>query len=424
MLVSPAGRTIVPQVATVAGRPVENSTVAIMARTFKIGKDVAGGGLGNEKATFFGDFAVTTIDTGTAPGPLDSGDIVIGDVNAFGDIRLTVPSDGGGGAQIGIITRNVGKALEFNGRKATDFGVDLVAKEMIDFSETPVEVAGVPNGQEQPIFSSPGGDHDPTGDGGILSSFINRDFGTFPSLFLQMLVAVPSMSLPVGTILDLTPVEPSIANVSEAIAAAIPRPAQSGDVIRDTSVGRVQQESIVEMGIIPRDLNEAELLWLLSNRRFYNDMAGELAPDVREVSANRLSYSSVEQVLLAYKELFYDEQADEVSGTMELVSKRDALKAAMQAVYDSFMASNQTFTVEGFRSHIEQTVQHTLAADIIVGLQNLFAKTANLALAPNEMAAVKRRVYGFVAPEAVSTEQMDELVSGGISKEARDAQEE
>ena len=114
-----------------------------------------------------------------------------------------------------------------------------------------------------------------------------------------MRLQVPVVGLPGNTILDLTAVRPSTANVSEALAAVIPTPEQSGDVFRDTEIGQVQQELIQQLGILPRDLTNIEFVWLLSGRRTYNDLGGVIGPDTRRVATNRLLYRPVDEVLVA-----------------------------------------------------------------------------------------------------------------------------
>jgi filamentous hemagglutinin family protein len=375
---------LTPTVATIISRPVFGSDVTINTGTFAMGQ--------NEKGTFFGNL---TIDATSG-----TGDITVGDLNVHDTLTLDVDLT----ADIIINVRNRGTSTAFNGTTQTDLGVDFLVGDEFIVPKTPIR--SVFTDQSQPIIASPGADHDPTGDGGLLSVYINRDYGALDDRFFNFEAAVGA--LPLGTVVDFTPEPPSNANVSEAIAAAIPTPEQSGDVFRDTGIGVVQQQLVQEMGILPRDLTSVEFVWLLANRRFYNDIGGAVGPDSRLVANDRLLYRPVEDVLMAFRDLFYVQTPE---GQLE--SRREALAGTMQQAYEAFVATGTEFSPAAFRKFLEESPTQAEALATVQGLQELMRRIELLGLTPSEVSAVKIRVYGFVLPRGMNTVQMDQVVNPG-----------
>ena len=106
------------------------------------------------------------------------------------------------------------------------------------------------------------------------------------------------------------------------------------------------------------------------------------------------------------------------AGLEKLVSRRDALKAAMQSAFDAYKATGEGVSGEGFRTFLAGSPGHVEAVNVVNGVRDLFDRVENTVLAVNEVAVVKRRVAGYILPDGMTLAQMVETLSAPIPTSA------
>lgn len=368
------GRNGAPSVATVSGDRTPGSDFKIDAGSVEMGQNV--------KATFYGNLEILT-----------SGDTTLGDVNTLGDLTVTA------GGDINIKSRDPQTLWNFDFTRQTDEGVDFVIGGRTDFNKTP----NVLGGGADPRFSSPGGVKDISG---TLGGFVLSDFGPIAPELLTRGIGNQARTL------DLAAAGPSTGNIAEALASSPPDP-EFGKVPRTTEIGKVHKDMLEQLGILTRDLTPAELVWMLNNRRFYNDLDNRVAPDKRIVAAQRLLYTPVEQVIIVYRDLFFDRIEEEGTGRIGLQPRKDKMKAALTS---ALAEANG----KALGEYIVNSEEHAEARAVLNGLHRLYRKMDNLALTPNEIAASKRRVYGYVLPDGMTGQQLEDAIRTVANKNLGD----
>ncbi len=387
--VSPDGRAAVPSIATISGRQVVGSDVTVNAGAFTTGQ--------NEKATFFGDFNVTTTD----------GDITVGDVTAFQSIEFDVPVAN----SINLLLRPAGQVLDFNGGVSTDLALDIIAGNLIDFSEAPT-LAGI-GGSPDPIFASPGGDHDPGGFGGVLSPYYNRDTGAIQSTYLVLTGALADP--PANVTLDFSSTGPSTANVAEAIAAATPRLEQSGDVQKDTAPGQSQRDLLARLGYDLESLSASQLIEFLSGRALYNDLSKRGSPYMvggpgHDVTRDRLTWDPVTAVIATYTELFLYAEVDPATGDTIIKSRHVRLRKAIGRAFADYMERAGAFDAATFRAFLASAPAYEQANRTVEGLENLFRRIEVAGLTPAETTVAKTVLLPQITPEGMTPQQLQQVI--------------
>jgi hypothetical protein len=283
------------------------------------------------------------------------GDIRVGDISTVGNIDFDVP----GAQAIVIWLRPAAQVLDFNGVLSNDLGADITSGDVIDFSETPTTANAA--GNPGLIFASPGGDHDPSGFGGTLSSFINRDTGSLEPFNYVFGGVLPNSAAasqnfttnqPLGArrpTLDISSAGPSTANVSEAIAGAVPRPEQSGDVQQDTAPGQSQRDLLAQLGYDLASLPASQLIEFLSGRALYNDLGGGSGDRVimvggqRQITRDRLTWDPVTAVITKYTQMFLYEEIDPATGESMVKSRHVRLRRAIGEAHQAHLKQAGTF---------------------------------------------------------------------------------
>ncbi|MBI1375461.1 MAG: filamentous hemagglutinin N-terminal domain-containing protein [Phycisphaera sp.] len=378
----------------------------------------------NSKATFYNDFTIVAsgnVDGGDflsgqvtpaiAHDPVtagNAGNVILSDVSVFNDFTVSVAD----GSDIVIRTRPKALVANFDGTVVLDRGVDFVAGRFIDFSETPGLYE--PRGGRKPIFASPGADHDPSGYGGVLSPYVNVDYG--PLTMANLSMQVFGSAAPFGTTLDLSSRGAdgtgafdggSTANLAEAFAHATVVNEHEKVVPMVNAFGS-QLELLPELGVESRDPDPIEQEWMSLAQRFWNDLDNDVADDLRIVAVNRLPYDRVESVLKAYRDVFYTVGEDADTGEPALIARKGEVRSALQSAFDAYKAKGD-FMADGFVDEC-MSGQHPEAGEAISGLATLLDRLHATPLTDYELMACKNRIYGSILPNGMTIEQLDSAV--------------
>jgi hypothetical protein len=366
-----ADRSTNPTVATIvagldgSGNPISNFGLTINTTgAFTMGA--------RQKFTVIGDL---TIKSG--------GPATLSDLNTLGNMTVTAPS-------IAIITRPGGPLLGVVPGNAfatvQDRQVDFIAGRSINFSVSPTLIGGFLG----PAFATP----QAAGISDTLRSFSNVSFGQ----------DVTASIMHVGsTYADLRSEGPTITNVADAIAGAVPHTSQSGLVTQDTAVGRAQQQALQELGVYARDPAFKELVDFLSGRALYNDLpqtANPIAGDY-QVTVNRLPYELVNQVLSSYHKVFYkDDQPNPQHAGQVLGAAWAEYSKAAGAKADPL----------GFRAYVEAVPAQAEALYYLDGLRQLFTELGYLGLSPVELKSARLTLLNAVAVPGLSPDQVEAAI--------------
>lgn len=369
-----AGRIYTPSVITIR-RP--GSSFTISALNFVMGQ--------NEKLSVTGTF--------TFNDPTLTGTATLGDINALGDTIINTGT-------INLLDRNAAFTINALGQLQIDEGLDFITGGVHDFNVAPVELNGSLGNTN---FSNP----DARGDlNSTLIAYPYRNFGLVNGNLFSASFG--------GDYFDFNGTGPSNTNVSEVIAAAIPRPAQTGDVIRDTIVGQAQFQVLADLGIIPRDLTAIEFVWFLAGRGTYNDIPEEFGTPAErqiEIARNRLLYDPIAVLTDTYRALFFTENILP-DGSTALVSRRPQVQKVLQDSYNAYKTNdNDQFDPVAFRQFMQNNPEQRESLAVINGLRQIFRQIHLLGLGPAEARAAVQRVMTDIVPEGLTSEQLLSVVN-------------
>lgn len=338
-----------------------------------------------QRFTVLGDLTINAGGTAT-----------LGDLSTLGDMTINAPSIAintrPGGATVGVFGGN-SSALVNN----RDPGVDFVAGGRITFSSTPTLLGGFAG----PSFATP----DATGLSANLVNFATRAFGP-----------VTTSQLAVGpNYLDLRAAGPSTVNLAEAVAGAVPREIQAGEVAAESPVDRAAQEELQAIGVFARASEYDELLSFLSGQALYIDVPDRPSPAAEDyqITVNRLPAAAVREVLDSYRAVFTKD------GQPQPQRPRQALEAAWK---EYAAAAGDRADALGFRAYLEAVPAQAEALYYLDGLRELLADLGSLGLSPAELRAARRAVLNAVAFPGLPPEQLESAITArylGIAASAR-----
>ncbi len=158
-------------------------------------------------------------------------------------------------------------------------------------------------------------------------------------------------------LLDLRADGPVVQNLSSALAGAIPRDPESGQVTQETRLSAAQLEKLLKLGI--RAVERDGIRISRGGPRVYND-AG-VVTEMHQVSVNRMSSDAVDRVLERFDNLFYRDEGTERVFDQDLPRRRiesavlSYFEANEDAVFDAaviwdYLASGTPEQVEAARS--------------------------------------------------------------------------
>ncbi len=221
--------------------------------------------------------------------------------------------------------------------------------------------------------------------------------------------------------------------LATALAGAIPRDTELGDITETTSLGQADRDQLVELRINPRDLTDTELLDFLSGRSLYEDVVLDpnAAPDDYLVTVNRLPSEQVQVVLMTYREVFKKAKIDPATGEQAVDSTTGKLvfEDRDREIRDDLAAALRRFRKEGregtldpveFRRYLEGTPEEAAALAHVEALQRFFQQLHLLGLGPKEEDNSKRTILGRVCPSGLRVQQLQETIM--VTEEVGDLQ--
>lgn len=334
------------------------------------------------------------------------GDAFLSDLSVLGDTTVNV----GIARDIRLVLRAPGEVQtqSFLGALAPDLGVDFVTGGRHIFSKAPI-TEGDPFALPQPTFANPAADGDLNN---TLSGYSYRQFGM---LNVNMFVAAGDASpQSVGNILDLRSSGPSNTDVSEALAAVIPTPHQSGNVIRDTLVGQSQSQVLGQMGLTVRGMPILDFIVGSAGIRTYNDIPGNATLSSRDVliTDGRLDYNPVAVAIDNYRQLFFKEVTDPKTGKTTLVANQERIKLVLQQAFDAYKTkAGDKIDPAAFAAFVQGDPKQTEALSYLEGLGRLFESIRILGVTPHELASAKAEIFNKgIVPTGMTAQQLDQAV--------------
>lgn len=317
----------------------------------------------------------------------DTGAITLGDLSALTSIDVTAPSifilsRAASGIRAGETVNAPTSAL------AIDDGVDFVAGDSITFSTAPVVLG---SGPVPTLATASGGSTSAT-----LSSFPTRAFGPLGQELLQ-----PGF--------DLRSSGPTNTNVSQALAGAAPREAQSERVSRGTSISQSQKEALLRLGINARDADATTLVEAMNGRALYNDTVADAENASAQVTAQRLPEEIVNLVINWYNTEFQGYATDVGEGQ----TPEDAIRRALESSIEAWAEAEnpEEFDATALRAFIRNHPEHADAARAIDGVAALLTQMEWLGLSAAEQRDARQVLLSFMRPRRLSLTQFAELVS-------------
>ncbi|MCH7571506.1 MAG: hypothetical protein IH891_01180, partial [Planctomycetes bacterium] len=260
-------RPVVPAIATIVA-PNGGMLFQSNSGNFTMGQ--------NEKMTIFGTLNIEAALTAT-----------LGDLTTLNDMIVTANA-------INLRRRAAGPLLDTDGNlilnPEDDLGVDYVTGGIFNFSVIPTMDGGV---GDRAIFGSFKGEGDVS---------TNKTLKTFTMrAFLEPLQSADLLFGP--TILDLPPTGSTITDVSEALAAAMPREPETEAVPQETPIGSTELQRLRDLGINARRLMQDEYIHNATlGLSVFNDSRTDVS-QILEVTDKRLLNDRVRQVVEKYDEL-------------------------------------------------------------------------------------------------------------------------
>jgi hypothetical protein len=378
----PAGSPEIPTGAD--GRPTVPSTASIftdpaveMDLVLSAPGDVTMGM--NEKLAVYGNLQIEA-----------GGSVTLGDVAALRSITVNAPT-------INILSRPGATALTTRGTVSDQRG-SIVAAGAIDL-----------NGAVLQDGSGGGG-----GDLSTLFANNNGARGSVPEQFSFLELSTPLVSadsllfVSMGTSTAITPgaIGVSDQEVTTALAGAIPRESQSGDVTQEAAMTASQRDEIERLSIRPREITAAELLEFLVNPALYDDAPREPAQRTFEPAINRLPVSVVNKVLVAYNDAFFRMQ----DGDRTDISPQ--IQIELTAAVRRFRGDATAGAIDpgAFRAYLEDNPSESLANEHIRNISVFLERLGLLGLSPREERIARTALLQPVVPDGVSLAQFEEIL--------------
>lgn len=378
ILLNPNGRGFVPTVATIIA-PDGGITFETSMGLFRMGQ--------NEKMTVFGDLNVNVLGINCSA--------TLSDINTLGDMNITAPS-------IFLLTRDPGFLLDRFGFLSVDpdFGLDYLAGGVFRFSVKPVALGG-----GSAFFANPDG----TGDVlGTLRGFVVQAFGE--PITTDLLVSLD------GVFLDLRSDGPTNANISEALAAALPRESETDEVPQDTSLGSTELDKLRVMGIDARTLGSAELV---ANTQLgvslYNDSRRIDVPSL-EITVNRLLSDHVRNVLAEFDRMIgaaaEATESPEALDAMEQARSQRVMERLAEArlAYREQYPDSETLDPVQYRSLLVENGYNEAIA-YLDDLASLLPEIRLLGLSDREFGEVRNRLIARILPSNMSIADIQAVIN-------------
>ncbi len=352
-----------------------------------------------QKLTAFGSLHILT--TGTA---------TVGDLSALTSISVT-------GNAIVIRLRTGAPDLDNSLQTPNDSGTDFVTSGVIDFSVHPTTTGS----GNQPTFSNDSGTADP--------QLIGFGFRQFPGGVTQSLFT-DSRSGHTGELLtlDLQGEGPSVTSIASSIAGAIPRDTETREVATPVTVGKALRDPLQEMGVATKDLTVDDMIEFMVGRSMYRDLPLKAHPTISsgdyQVTVNRLSMSTVEAAVEAYRGLVTTPAVDEhgapvtgPDGKAVMVNRTDLIKDTIGEAWDAYSSQAQDADGAGFRSYLESRSSSGTPAErdalaYLKGTKEVLDRLDALGLSPFEASIPKRKLIGEIKPPAMTDEQFQGAING------------
>ncbi len=308
---------------------------------------------------------------------LAGGDATLGDMSSGG--LLTVHA-----TNIFVNLRAAGEVLGSNGTKGNDAGVDFVAKTGIDFSVAPVASAATAGlGYNAPSFATPG----VSGMSATLDASIRRNYSGDPAG--QVMVG--------GNFYDLRSEGPTTANVAEAIAGAVPRETQSGEVPQGAGVRKAQLDLLNQIGVYPKDVKLEQLVDFLSGRALYNDVPAKTTLEASDykVTVYRLNPDTVDRVLDDYSAVYNRTFTDATTGKTSQRADPDYVNQVLGDAWAQYSPEGDK-PPEGFREFLRADPARAEALRYLDGLRKLLVDLELLGLNRAETESARRTVLSTI----------------------------
>lgn len=357
-----------------------------------------------QKLTAFGSLNITT--TGTA---------TLGDLTALTNIRVVADA-------IRIQLRPGAPVLDNVFETPTDVlhndaGVDFIAAGTIDFSVVPTTIGS----GAQPTFSTDTGRADPQ-----LINFGHRQFtdGVRIGLFQDPRAGREGQLMK----LDLKGEGPSITNTATTLAGAIPRDSETRQVATPVTVGKALRDPLQEMGVATKDLSVDDLVEFMVGRSMYRDLPLKARPTIAggdyQVTVNRLSMSTVEAAVDAYRRLVFVEAVDEngrpqldAEGRVVLVNRTETIRDTLAEAWDNYSMQTEEADGAGFRAYLEEratsgTQAERESLEFLRAVHEVLLRLDALGLSPFETSIPKRKLLNEIRPPAMTEEQLHVAVGG------------
>jgi filamentous hemagglutinin family protein len=370
---------------------------------------------------------------------VSAGNASIGDLTSLTTIKISAN-------QIIIKLRSGGQILDNvfetpNDQLVADAGVDIVAAGTIDFNVVPkvLPVGSNTPRNQQPTdlvsFANDAGDpgnptnpSDPANQHRFnLATFTIQQFtgGVSLSLFADTRTGHSGQVLP----LDLKSIGPSVTSIASSIAGAIPRDTETREVATPVTVGKGLARELREMGVSTKELSVDEMVEFMVGRSMYRDLPLKARPALTKdykVTVNRLSMSTVEAAVEAYRRLVLTPQLDDNGAPMMgpdgqpvMVKRTETIKGAISDAWDAYAAQAQEPDGAGFRAYLESrsaTTTNQAEKDALAYLKSareVLDRFDGLGLSPFEASIPKRKLIGEIRPTTISPDQFQAALSGG-----------
>lgn len=404
----------------------DRATAGTIAATAAFGSYNAEGRLQNQGLTntfsifTSGGFAMGRGQRITAMGALTidggTGTVALGDLTALTNISVI-------GSGISIKLRDNGPIADntVGNEDQFDTGTDFVARDDINFSVVPTL-----DGSGNLSFST----DDAVADQQLLG-FTHREFdGGTPGNGVRVgLFADPAnTALLLG--LDLRAEGPSGAGLATSIAGAIPRDTETREQISHITVDRALRDELQEMGVSTRELSTGDLIEFMVGRALYRDLPLKARPSIAgndyQVTVNRLTMSTVQAAVAAYRNLVFTAALDESGaplvdeqGQVQQVNRTQLIQDIIGEAWDGYEAQVEEPDGLGFRAYLEakSTAQEGgpegEALAFLNATRDVLEKLDALGLSPFEASIPKTKLLGELRPPAMSEEAFLQAVNGG-----------
>ncbi|TVQ54062.1 MAG: filamentous hemagglutinin N-terminal domain-containing protein [Phycisphaerales bacterium] len=309
----------------------------------------------------------------------------LGDMSSLGDMTVNANS-------ILLMTREPSTVLNADGTTTTDFGLDFVSGGQFFFSVVPVLL-----GDGVAVFSSPNSGLDGNG---TLSNFLQ----------LRRTEEVTTASLLAGnpTFFDLAASGTAITDLAEALAELVEE-ADEGDVNTAVTLGPVDLDRLLEIGVQGRVLTQAELQDFTQGRGLYLDAPSTavLAETIAgaQVNVERVDRRVVDQTLATYEGIRFGAAADDPAAA----DRSDQIRSTLGESWQPFAAQADQPSGAQFTQHLMETGDED-ALILLTDLRQLDREMGALGLTGAERRRAMRVAVRDFVPEGMTADDLVEAV--------------